>query len=150
MAACLKWPVGQDTTGEEGLIARSVKDRSRIVAHTSIDGDVRADVRQVLDGADGVEGDGGSSGDRPSGLDPDRRGDSSGSGSGLDDLRPLTNRWGLFTLDVGNPESSADDKFWKSERFGELAHDRDRLCKRLGPKHLRANVSVNANQLDRG
>jgi len=59
--------VGTDLTGKERFVLAPVEDRTSVVAHAAVHRHVGADARDVLDGADLVEGDRGLGrpGDRP-------------------------------------------------------------------------------------
>ena len=135
---------------QEGLVAGAVEHGARVVGHAPIDRDVGAQLGQVLDRPDRVEGDGSLCCDGPTWLSEHVRVDPRVAARSHHCGPPLGDRWGFLGFHIGDAEPTADRQLREAELTYPWGHDVDRLVEEVGHEHLAADVHVNAYQLHRG
>ena len=121
---------------QERLVAAAVEHRPRVVAHAAVDRDVGADAGQLLDGADGVEGDRRRRDDRPPRLGGDAGADSRVLLGGRVHARRAHSvmRRRLLALDVGDAEPAADRQLGQPAVLHERRQHLDGLRGRSRPR----------------
>ena len=62
---------------------------------------------------------------------------------------PLARRWCGLTVHVGDTEPAAEDQLGEGETGGELGHHRRRFGEAVGHEHVRPDVAVEADEVDR-
>ena len=87
-------------------------------------------------------------GDGPARLGGDPGGDAGVGAGSRHDLAPLGDRRRRLALDVGDADAAADGQLGEVERHDERGERLHGLLEEPGDEHLRADVGVDADQLD--
>ena len=87
--------------------------------------------------------------DRPARFDADLRAHAERVARVEQHVAPLRDRRRLLALDVGDAEPAAEHELGQVERHGEVGHHLGRLGERRRLEHVRSDVAVHADQLDR-
>ena len=149
-----------DAGRQKGLVARAVEHRARVVAHPAVDRDVRADLGDLLHGADAVQGERGGPGDGAAGLHGDARrrrqpGDGArvgqASANGVRIVGDVDDRIGP---EVAGAEPASDAELGDLDAVVmELSGERDKFGDgtdvRVEPFDLRADVAMQSHKLER-
>ncbi len=142
--------IGFDRSGKEGLVTTSVEHRSGVVAHATVDCDVRADGRYFLDGPHRVEGHRGTRHDGAARLHGQRRLNSRLPGSGVEYAGVIAYRWRFFVLDVSHPQPAAHRQLLEPVRLDEASHRSKGGSEGIDQEHLRTDVEVDPLEANPG